>query len=75
MDITPLIEIYKKSGVYKEKDDELTLHESCLHREKCWKNRKKQGCKDNKISHPYIGEEYKNQLLGIGKNLYEYGGW
>jgi hypothetical protein len=58
------------------------LHKSCLHREKCWKNirnqEKNSGKEEldyNRISYPYIGEEYKNQLLCIGINLYEHGKW
>jgi hypothetical protein len=59
------------------------LHNSCLHHEKCWKknigeqdkNSGKEKLDYNRISYPYIGEEYKNQLLCIGINLYDWGGW
>jgi hypothetical protein len=89
-----LIKIYKENAVFPSHDeidldnyDKLNeilplLHNSCLHREKCWKNIGKQDKNSgkekldyNRISYPYIGEEYKNQVLCIGINLYDWGGW
>ena len=66
--------------LYKSNDlnccDEKLIHETCRHREKCWAKAsiEKKDNKDNKIALPYIGDEFKGDLLCIGLNFNEYGG-
>ena len=72
--INQLKEIYKEKGVYYKDEESPLLHESCVSRAICWKSNMT-AVNENKIQKPYIGANYKNQLLGVGINLYEHGGW
>jgi hypothetical protein len=73
-----LIEIYTANDVYRQKPDNAMLHETCPDRLACWgdiERIKAHGCDWNTIQKPYIGKEYQRELLAIGLNLNEYGGW
>ena len=67
-------ELYKSNGL--NCSDEELIHETCIHRRKCWAKAsiEKKDNKKNKIALPYIGDNYKGDLLCIGLNFDEDGG-
>jgi len=53
------------------------LHETCKYTKECWKGRSdnvKKESKWNYFSLPYIGKEYRSELVCVGLNVHEGGG-
>jgi hypothetical protein len=67
-------ELYKSNGL--NCCDEELIHEKCIRRKECWTEAsiKERGNEINRMSLPYIGDEFKGDLLCIGLNFNEYGG-
>ena len=73
--IKKLEKLYSSKNILINGKD-VVLHENCICKDNCWSNQsiRNRGRDGNKISFPYIGDEYNGELMCIGINLNEYGG-
>jgi len=68
---------YKKEAFYEEKPNEGLLQNCCKCSNECWKNISKDVKSESKwnyFSKPYIGDEYKGELMCVGLNVNKGGG-
>ena len=73
--INELEKLYISKNILIDSNDVL-LHENCIKKDICWneKSIEKRGGNWNRISYPYIGNEYNGDLMCIGLNLNGFGG-
>ena len=73
--IHELEEIYKSKNILID-DKDVLLHENCIRKDICWNEKliASRGGNWNRISYPYIGENYNGELMCIGLNLNGFGG-
>ena len=73
--IDKLTELYKKNNFLID-GKEVLLHNHCIYCDKCWSGKSKllRGKQWNRISYPYIGNDYNGDLMCIGLNFNEFGG-
>jgi len=72
-----LLSFYRKEKFFDERLGEGLLHNSCEHCKECWKRidkKYKEASDWNYFSLPFIGKEYKGELVCVALNVHKGGG-